>query len=224
MKYLTWGLGGLSTVLLVILLMKSCSNSSPGIVNISDTGSSPTRTLAQDNLKVRQQELLIVQSKGTIEALQDSIERITEKLTKVIPQYLIRYRDTIVYKDKPLVIIRDTSYSPLDSLVIVQKRFRDSSGWYNIQGAFTEDTVHFNRLEFYNKTSVIIGQKGSWWQPQTIVVNVAQDNPYLTTGSIQSYYYKPKERKWTLVAGPSLLFNGKTFYKGIAITAGYKVY
>jgi len=179
-------------------------------------------TYTQDSLKVKQQELLIVQSKETIESLQDSLERITEKLTKVIPQYLIRYKDTIVYKDRVIALQRDTIVR--DSIRYIDLVFRDSTKWHLLAGQVTKDSIRFNTEQFYNKTSIIIGQKGTWWQPKTVVVNIAQDNPYLVTGSIQSYYYKPKERKWTLVAGPSLLFNGKSFYKGVAITAGYRVF
>jgi len=158
-----------------------------------------------------------VQSQSTIEALQDSIERISEKITKVVPQYLVRYRDTMVYKDREIPIYKDTALTS-------RYTFSDSSRWHFLSGSLDSTVLRVDTLRIYNKTSVIIGEKGSWWQPKTLVVNVVGDNPYITSVGLQSYYYKPKERKWTLVAGPSLLFNGKQFYKGVAITAGYRVF
>jgi hypothetical protein len=198
--------------------MRGCSSRPTNNVK-STEGNVPIRTYSQDSLKVKQQELLVVQSQATIEALQDSVERIAEKLTHVKPQYLIRYKDTVVYRERVI---------PLGKVDTVEgrfvRRFTAADQWYNIKIAVQDSILKIDRLELYNKVSVIIGQRGSWWQPKTIVVNVSNSNPMLEGIALNSYYYKPKERKWTIVAGPSLLFNGKQFYRGIGITAGYHIY
>lgn len=190
---------------------------------------------------IRQQEVLISQSQATIEALQDSLGKLAEKLTGVKPQYIVMYKDKYKIKDTILYTTESDAYI-MDSLekalsasqanidgflksstwIPVPRLFRDSGRFFKVEGSVNYTGVGVSNLEIYNNTTVTIGQRSNGFlKPSTMVVNVAQDNPMLTTSPLQTYYYNPKPPKWSLIAGPSVVFNGKTFYKGVGLTAGY---
>lgn len=237
---LATGILGLVVLVLLYFLIRGSSYSP--VQPINNPSGAPVGVYTSDSLKVRQQEFLIVQSQATINSLQDSIERLTSKITNTIPQYIIRYRDTLRVSDLSLAyrvnkrdsVVIDSLMHRTDSLtasiynspnvLIVPRAFADSGQFFKVNGIVTKKSVDITNLDVYNKTSVIIGQKGSWLQNKTVVVNIAEDNPLLTSGQVQSYQYVPKERKWRLVAGPAVLFNGKSFSKGIALVAGYSLY
>lgn len=241
LKTILWIVGGLVAVVALVFLFKGCNMT--GQFATGTTPSVPTTIIKSgDSVTIRQQEVVILQSQETIEALQDSLEQLTEKLTGVKPQYIIRYKDTLRMKDTLHYAVEDpylvdsletalgNSQGKIDSFlksrdwIPVPKKFIDSGAFFNIRGSVTWAGVNIDNLEVYNNTSVTIGQKSSLLSTGPIVVNVSNDNPMLKAGTLQTYYYQPKVRKWTLVVGPSVLFNGKSFSEGVAITGGYRLW
>lgn len=201
----------------------------------------PVTVIKSDSTTIRQQELLIVQSQSTIESMQDSLEALTEKLTNVKPQYIIRYKDILKVQslviDFPDSLTVDSltkalsqSQAKIDAFISshnwipVPRTFLDSGQFFKIQGSVGYYGVDIKDLQIFNNTSVVIGQKSSWLSAGPVVVNVAQTNPFLSAGSVQSYQYIPKVRKWTLVGGPAIIFNGRSFTQGIGLMAGYKIW
>lgn len=193
---------------------------------------------------IRQQEVLISQSQSTIESLQDSLGKLAERLTGVKPEYVVIYKDrykikdTILYTTETDKFIMDSletalkaSQANIDSFIRskswipVPRLFKDSGKFFKVEGTVTYSGVGVSNLELYNNTTVTIGQRSNgFFKPSTMVVNVAQDNPMLTANPLQTYYYNPKPPKWSLIAGPSVIFNGKSFYKGVGLTAGYVLF
>lgn len=106
----------------------------------------------------------------------------------------------------------------------VPRDFFDSNEFFNIKGTVTRSSVNLRSVSIPNTTSVIIGQKQGLFNTGPVTVNIVESNPLLAPGAMQSYQYQPKERKWSIVVGPSILFNGKAFSEGVAITGGYKVF
>lgn len=238
-----WILIGLAFLpILSIFLAKGCNNPSPSGSPIQSVGTVVT-VFKDSNTTIKQQELLIVQSQATIESLQDSLEALTEKLTGVKPQFIIRYKDTTKFRDSILFSTKDDSLL-IDSLekslsqstevvdnfiksnkwISVPRTFVDSGKFFRIKGTIWQSGVDIKDLQVYNSTSVVIGQKSSFFSTGPVVVNVAEDNPMLSSGQLQSFQYVSKTRKWSLVAGPAVIFNGKQFYQGIGLCAGYKIF
>lgn len=233
---------GLLIIILSLVLSKGCKTPSPLVSPIQSVGTAVTM-FKDSNTTIKQQELLIVQSQATIESLQDSLETLTEKLTGVKPQFIIRYKDTTKFKDTILFSLKDDSLL-IDSLekslsqstevvnnfiksnkwISVPRTFVDSGRFFKVKGTVWQSGVDIKDLQLYNNTSVVIGQKSSFFTTGPVVVNVAQDNPMLSSGQLQSFQYIPKTRKWTLVAGPAVIFNGKQFYQGVGLVAGYKIW
>lgn len=239
-----WILGGgsiLAVLTLSLLMIKGCGTTLPQSQVSGTQPSVPTTIIKDSSTTIRQQELVIIQSQSTIISLQDSLENLTRKLTGVEPQIIIRYKDTTKFRDTILFTIDSTkedslrktitsSQGRLDSFIRskrwipVPKSFLDSAEFFKVKGTVTYSGVNINDLEIYNKTSVIIGQKSSFFTTGPVVVNVVESNPMLTSGQLQSFQYVPKTRKWTLVAGPAVIFNGSKFYQGIGLMAGYSIF
>lgn len=242
-KWLVGILAGGLVLTASIFLLKGCNITSSGTTQNVTAGTNPsvpTTIIKDSSTTIRQQELVIIQSQSTIIALQDSLENLTRKLTGIEPQIIIRYKDTTKFRDTILFTIDSTkedslrkaitsSQGRLDSFlksklwISVPKSFLDSAEFFRIKGTVTHSGVDIGDLEIYNKTSVIIGQKSSFFTTGPVVVNVVESNPMLTSGQLQSFQYIPKTRKWTLVAGPAVIFNGKAFYQGIGLMAGYRI-
>src|ERR1700761_1475607 len=119
-------------ILLLILLLRSCSGTESSINTTTvSTTSAPVTTIKSDSTTIRQQEVVILQSQATIQAMEDSLELLTEKLTKVTPQYIIRYKDTLTlhdtvayvdsYKEDSLKALLMASTAAIDSFIYSKK-------------------------------------------------------------------------------------------------------
>lgn len=242
----TWlVVAGIVIITLIVIFLKGCNNSPSSTSQVGQsTQGNPTIIIKDSGATIRQQELLIVQSQATIEALQDSLGKLAEKLTGVKPQYIVMYKDrykikdTILYTTESDVYIIDSldkalskSQANIDSFIRgtswipVPRLFKDSGRFFKVEGSVTYHGVGVSNLELYNNNTITIGQRSNgFFKPTTMVVNVTQDNPMLTSSPIQTYYYNPKPPKWSLIAGPSVIFTGKTFSKGVGLTAGYVLF
>lgn len=243
-KYGIGGVGIVALILLIVLGLKNCKTPQNTTSIPSSPSANPTIIIKDSGIVIRQQEVLISQSQATIEALQDSLGKLAEKLTGVKPEYIVMYKDkykikdTILYTTKSDAYIMDSlekalskSQANVDSFIksptwiAVPRLFKDSGKFFKVEGSVTYHGVGVSNLELYNNTTVTIGQRSNgFFKPSTMVVNIAQDNPMLATSPIQTYYYNPKPPKWSLIAGPSVIFTGKTFSKGVGLTAGYVLF
>lgn len=243
-KTATWILVGILAILVAgVLLNKGCNSiiyTKPDSTIIQG----PTTIIKKDSVTIRQQQVVILQSQQQVQALEDSVEKLTYALSGVQPSYIVRYADTLKLHDSiPYVKISTQDSLLIDSLtkastqyanllrhvsykglMPIPRDFYDSGTFFKIKGTVTGQGVVVKDLQIPSTTSVIIGQKSSLFSTGPITVNVAESNPLISPGPMQTYYYKPKEKRWTLVAGPAILFDGKSFHQGVALTAGYRVW
>lgn len=236
----TWVLAALLIVSLV-LNIKSCTTTSATVIADSTTIQGPTTTITKDSITIRQQQVVILQTQTQVQALEDSVERMSFALTGVQPSYIVRYSDTlklhdtvnylagaVTVPDSTLVdsLLKASNAKDLiiQNMIAVPVAFSDSGKFFAIKGVVNKNFVNISNLSVPNTTSVIIGQKNSLFSTGPVTVNIAESNPLLTPGPVQTYYYQPKVRKWSIVVGPSILFNGKAFSEGVAITGGYKLF
>lgn len=237
--FLYGGIG--SAVIASLYFLKGCNSGTVTTISTNIT-SAPVTTIKSDSTTIRQQEVVILQSQATIQAMEDSLELLTEKLTQVKPEYIIRYRDTLTVHDSVSYAVQDTrtqdslrsllmaSTAAIDSFIYskkwipVPRSFSDSNAFFSMYGTVSYSGLDLSKLRVYNNTSVIIGQKSTLFSTGPVVVNVAESSPLLSSGTLQTYFYQPKVRKWTLVGGPAIIFNGKSFTQGIGLMAGYKIF
>lgn len=232
---INWKLkAGLVVLIIIVLIMGYFLIRGRTYTNVVAPKPDSTLVIKQGDVTVREKEFVIAQDKAAIAQLQDSLDRITTKLTGVKPIYLVRYKDTIRFKDSIMYQLDTTKDNQLDSLtrvlsylqgrvMLVPKLFLDSGRFFKVQGTVNLRSVDISNVEIYNNTSVSIGTKGRWYQPKTLIVNVTEDNPFLSSGQVQAYYFKPKPIKWGVVVGPTLTASSKGLTYGIGLTAGYKI-
>lgn len=243
MNSTAWWIGGsVAAVILSALLFKntSCNSTTTTndtLVNVNQTVP-PTKVITlMDSTKVMQQELLIVQSQATIQSLEDSLERVTTQLASVAPDILVRYKDTFRIQQQALIQTNDTLKRLADSLtalvndpnkqfIPVPSTFGVNKPFYLIRGRIGRTVVDLDTIELYNKTSLIVGTTGKWYEPKTITVTVVNTNPYIHSSGIESYEYTPKEKKISVIAGPTLMYDVKNggLHYGIGISGGYRIF
>jgi len=207
----------------------------------------PTVVYINDSLKVQKQEMLLTQSKKLIEKLQDSIENLASKATKLSPETLIKYNQLAKYENI-VGTYKDSLSSLIDSLIKfksepnykedyiklltkkipyeLQDKWFSQSGYFDLNG-----NIVIKNLVAKSSPYILLGETGKWYQRKTVTAVVGDKNPHVEIDSLQTFKYVPKD-KLQFSLGPVVLTDGKstTFGAGISLkksifslTIGYQI-
>lgn len=237
MKSPNWNTG--RTILIIILALatlflfiEKCNQRKTNLT-VSDVNHPVQKIIVRslnDSLKLIEQDLIIAETKREMKYLQSTLQAELIKKTqiqKVISS--IEYKDRIVYVNVPG---ERTDYDSPDTLWFPLK-FRNHNKFLDLKyKVFSRDSSMIDSLSIFNKTHLVIGEKGKWYQKKTIIVGLVNENPYYIVDSLQSTIYVPKEKLqvslgWSVLANQKSVSTGPTITlkKGIfSFSAGYKLF
>lgn len=184
-----------------------------------------------DSTKYYEQAIAIADGFKQIKRLQDSLEKAVSKNSNTKPVTIIRYtesfnRDSLYaaftspFKDS-INKYKDLADSAFKKQTLMPYEYVDK--WTYLKGRVTGGGVAVDSMSVKSKPHIMISETKAFLKPGKLVLQVINENPNIDVSDIQSFTYQPKKKRFGLVVGPTVLYNGKV-QVGVGATFGLRIF